>query len=119
MIIKAITDISQPAGANKPNEYVLIPITETETLKLGRSMRKKGESTPMASHADEEELYIILKGSGVIDSDEKQYPVSAGQVLYIARNEPHRITCTSDEDLEYLYVGNWPGRKPGEIPPTA
>ncbi len=119
MIIRAICDTSRPAGADKPDEYVLVPITETETLKLGRSVRKKGESTPTASHPDEEEIYVILKGRGVINSDGKQYPVSAGQVVYIARNEPHQIICTSDEDLDYLYVGNWPGRKPGEIPPTA
>lgn len=119
MIVKQIADTSQPAGADKPNEFVLVPITATETLKLGRSVRRKGEFTPMASHPDEEEIYIILKGSGVIQSGEKQYPISAGYVAYIARNEPHQITCTSDEELEYLYVGNWPGRKPGEIPSTA
>ena len=119
MIIRDITDTSTPAGEGKPNEFVLVPITETETLKLGRSVRKKGESTPMASHDDEEEFYIVLKGAGVIRSGEEEYPISAGQVAFIARNEPHQVTCTSDEPLEYLYVGNWPGRKPGEIPPTA
>ena len=119
MIIKDISDTSHPAGAGKPNEYVLIPITATETLKLGRSLRKRGDSTPMASHSDEEEFYIILRGNGEIQSGEKKYSVGAGQVIYIARNEPHQITCTSDEDLEYLYVGNWPGRRSGEIPATA
>ncbi len=119
MIIREIADTSHPAGADKPDEYVLVPITETETLKLGRSVRKREESTPVASHPDEEEFYIILKGKGVIRSGEEERPVSAGQVVYIARNEPHQITCMADEDLEYLYVGNWPGRKPGEIPPTA
>ena len=119
MIVRAIADTSRPAGAGRPDEYVLIPIAETETLKLGRSVRRKGESTPMASHPDEEEFYVILRGSGVIRSNGEERAVSAGQVVYIARNEPHQIICTSDDDLDYLYVGNWPGRKPGEIPPTA
>lgn len=119
MIIKDITDTSTPAGPNKPDEFVLVPISETETLKLGRSIRKKGESTPMASHHDEEEFYIVLKGNGYIQSGEEQHPVAAGQIVYIARNEPHQIVYTSEEPLDYLYVGNWPGRKPGEIPATA
>ena len=119
MIIKRISDTSSPAGPDKPDEYVLVPITETETLKLGRSVRRRGESTPPAAHDDEEEFYIILGGSGVIESAGTEHPVSAGQVAYIARNEPHSIVCTSDEPLEYLYVGNWPGLEPGEIPSTA
>jgi len=119
MIIKDISDKSLPAGADKPDEYTLVPLSATETLKLGRSVRKKGESTPEASHHDEEEFYIILKGSGVIESAGRQYPIQAMQIAYIARNEPHKITCLSDEPLEYLYIGNWPGLKPGEIPATA
>ena len=119
MIIRNITDTSTPAGPHKPDEFVLVPITETETLKLGRSIRRKGEATPMASHDDEEEFYIILKGSGVIRSGDEEHEVCSGQAVYIARNEPHQITCTSEEALEYLYVGNWPGRKKGEIPATA
>lgn len=119
MIIIDIDDTSNPAGPDKPDEFVLIPITETETLKLGRSVRRKGRATPMAAHHDEEEFYVVLKGEGVILSGDAQHHVKAGQAVYIARNEPHQITCTSDQPLEYLYVGNWPGRKPGEIPPTA
>jgi mannose-6-phosphate isomerase-like protein (cupin superfamily) len=119
MIIKDIEDTSSPAGANKPDEYVLVPITETEKMKLGRSVRRKGEATPMAIHDDEEEFYIVLKGEGIIRSDDKEFSIAAGQVAYIARNEPHSIMCTSDEPLDYLYVGTWPDRKAGEVPETA
>ena len=43
----------------------------------------------------------------MIGDEEKE--VVPGSVAYVPKNHKHKLTCISDEKLEYLYFANWPG----------
>jgi mannose-6-phosphate isomerase-like protein (cupin superfamily) len=90
---------------------MIVPKALTETLEAGLVVRKKGEGTPLASHPDEEEIYIILKGKGRIRVGDEWREVSPNTALYIPRNALHEIQCISEEPLEYIYIANWPDTK--------
>lgn len=44
----------------------------------------------------QDEVYVVLEGSAVIDVDGRTSAVSAGAVVYVPRGVPHRFTDVSD-----------------------
>ncbi len=98
----------RPEDADNINEKLIFDMPETETLSLGYVRLKKGEQNNLASHPDEEEIYIILSGEAHILIGNEYDNVKAGDTVYIPRDTDHQMTCVSDEDLEYLYLANYP-----------
>jgi mannose-6-phosphate isomerase-like protein (cupin superfamily) len=71
---------------------------------LGKMAIKPGCSIGLHSHDQEEEIYYILKGQGiVVDNDIKQ-EVSEGDVVLTGGGASHSIENASDEDLEVLGI---------------
>lgn len=85
---------------------------ECETLAVNCVQVPKGYRTPPATHADEEEVYVIMAGSGTVSLDGRPYEVRAGDVVYIPRHTEHIIEGLSEQPLVYICVANWPD-KPG------
>jgi len=91
------------------NEYnILLPREMTESLQLALVKVKKGSLTPKHTHEDEEQAYIILRGSGIVRLNGDEEKVSEGMVVYIPRGIEHEIENTGEDDLTYIYVANWP-----------
>jgi uncharacterized cupin superfamily protein len=58
---------------------------------------------PVHVHADEEELFVVLAGSGFSWQDGRLYPVAAGDcVLHRAGGEAHTILAAAGEQLDVL-----------------
>ncbi len=87
---------------------MLLPRDETECTEAALVRIKKNGSTPRHAHPDEEQVYFILEGKGRLKLADKETQVEGGTVAYIPRNTEHEITCTSSEDLVYVYVAAWP-----------
>jgi mannose-6-phosphate isomerase-like protein (cupin superfamily) len=87
---------------------VLVDRLETETIALGYVSVSPGESTNIAVHDDEEEIYVVLKGKALVMIGNEKQEIGPGMVAYVPRNKKHNLTCISDENLEYLYFANWP-----------
>ena len=91
------------------NDYrMLLPREMTESLQLALVKLKKGSLTPKHTHEDEEQAYIILKGSGIVRLNNEQEKVGEGMIVYIPRGTEHEIRNTGKDDLTYIYVANWP-----------
>ena len=91
------------------NEYNrLLPKKMTESLELSLVKVKKGSLTPKHTHEDEEQVYIILKGSGVVRLNDEEEKVGGGMIVYIPRGTEHEIKNTGEDDLTYIYIANWP-----------
>lgn len=105
MILKNIYD---SAAGIEEKHRLLISKAETETIALGYVSVNKGESTAEGFHNDEEEIYLVLKGSGILFLGDEKQEISEGDIAYVPKNTKHKMTCTSDEKLEYLYFANWP-----------
>jgi uncharacterized cupin superfamily protein len=59
---------------------------------------------PYHLHYGQEELFIILLGSGSIRYDNEMYPIKSGDVIYtpVGEGTAHQIINSSDETLQYL-----------------
>lgn len=108
MILRKIWDKS--TDKNRVSR-LLIKGDETETMALGYNSREKDAACAMDFHDDEEEFYIILKGSGRLFIGDEEEEVGPGCVAYVPRNTRHKMICISEEKLEYLFVANWPGEE--------
>ncbi len=95
-------------GGEKPSEEMLIQREETETIALGYVSVDSGECTDTGFHDDEEEIYVILRGRARLEIGDEETEAGPGDTVYVPRNNRHRMTCISDEKLEYLYFANWP-----------
>jgi len=95
-------------NGNRPGEKLLIKEAETESVALGYVSISKGDSTVTGFHDDEEEIYVILNGRAILMLGGEEAEVCGGDTIYVPRNTAHRMTCVSEEDLEYLYFANWP-----------
>src|SRR5947199_1024029 len=65
---------------------------------------RPNEATTPHSH-DEEETFVILRGSGVISVDEQTQNIERGDVIYLPRHSRHTVCNTSSEQpLEFLTI---------------
>lgn len=61
-----------------------------------------GEQVPYHYHAARESLIYIVSGEGIEKVETEEFPVKAGDVLFIPANERHTIMNRSNNDLRYL-----------------
>lgn len=109
MLVKKIWEENEKES---PCEKLLIGREQTETIALGYVSVDHGESTHPGFHHDEEEIYVILKGRAILAIGEEEREVGPGSVAYVPKNHTHKMTCVSEEKLEYLYFANWPDNTP-------
>lgn len=61
-----------------------------------------GEQVPYHYHAARESLIYIVSGEEIEKGETEEFPVKAGDVLFIPANEKHTIMNRSNKDLRYL-----------------
>jgi uncharacterized cupin superfamily protein len=85
-------------------------------LSAGTAARKLGcgfdivppgkQSCPYHLHHVQEEMFIVLEGSGTLRVAGERLPIKAGDVIFIPAGPeyPHHILNTSDAPLKYLSI---------------
>jgi uncharacterized cupin superfamily protein len=76
------------------------------SVKVGLSRYRipaGARNMPQHVHADEEEIFFVLEGSGLSWQDEAAHEVHAGDVIvYRAQREAHTLIAAPDEPLDVL-----------------
>ncbi len=85
---------------------------EAEIIESNVLTLKKGESSSLGNHDDEEELYIVLQGRGKVRIGNVTQETAPGMVMYIPRDTEHISTGISEEDYIYLCVAVYLKRAP-------
>ncbi len=60
-----------------------------------------GGHTPKHFHDYEHEVYV-LAGSGVVIDDDRERPLRAGDVVFVAPNDVHQFRNTGSEPMRFL-----------------
>ncbi|HVJ40457.1 MAG TPA: cupin domain-containing protein [Dongiaceae bacterium] len=95
------------------------PLYESRNARLapGTAARKLGasidivapgkRSCPYHFHYGQEEMFIVLEGSGTLRVAGEMLPIRSGDVAFIPAGPeyPHQIINTSDQPLKYLSIG--------------
>ena len=76
---------------------VLLDSAATEgQLTVGRFTVNKGEAPPYHVHTREDEVFMLIKGTALVWSDDQETELSEGGIVYLPKNVPHGYRITSD-----------------------
>ncbi len=62
-----------------------------------------GGATPRHRHDEEHEVYV-LEGRGVVQGEEGETPIAAGDVAFVLPQELHQFTNAGDVPLRFVCV---------------
>ena len=92
-----------PAPHARTIKHLVAPWTTGSThLWLGVSEVDAGSSSNPHRHPRQEEIFVVLEGSGIIAVDGVSVPVRPGSVVLVAPGEQHQLISTAAERLRVL-----------------
>jgi quercetin dioxygenase-like cupin family protein len=65
-------------------------------LTVGRFDVSKGEAPPYHVHTREDEVFMLIKGTALVWSDDQEMELSEGGIVFLPKNVPHGYRITSD-----------------------
>lgn len=68
-----------------------IPIFEGQDILTEVSFLTPSQSTKKCSHPDTEKILVIMKGSGVVVIEDKNYDVSSGSTIFVDKGQCHQV----------------------------
>jgi len=109
-----LNDVPKKALNEIHGEKVLYQIVwrftpKAEMLKAFKGVARltvpSGETNLMHNHVKEEQIYLVMSGSGEIQVGEERTPGSPGDVVYLPANVPHGFFNTGDKPAVILNIG--------------
>jgi len=79
------------------------PIFETGRLNVTHVRIHPGETVPRHTHHDEDQIYHVVSGAGLVVLDGERTEVSAGSSMLIPMGTEHEITNTGTDVLDYVF----------------
>jgi mannose-6-phosphate isomerase-like protein (cupin superfamily) len=91
---------------------------EAETSEVFIVVLEPGEGPPLHLHHDTEQIFYVIKGTGVLQIGEaiETYAINAGDVVRIPPHTLHRIQCQGALPLRYLSVDCFVDGRPEDEP---
>lgn len=77
--------------------------TDSRRLTLGVARLASGGVLRRHRH-DQDEVYLVIEGTGVVTVDGIRRPVRAGTAVFLPGARPHGIECTGDTELRFAFV---------------
>jgi len=71
---------------------------------VGRIALDPGAAIGAHLHGDDEEIYVVLSGTGVYSDGDVESPVGPGDVTVTFRGERHALRNTGDVPLEIMAI---------------
>lgn len=89
-----------PGQLHRPN----IVTAEDKAKDMGGmfGLLPPGSRVPYHYHKTRESVLMIISGQGVEIVEGEEFPVKAGDVMFIPAGEKHAIINRSEQDLRYL-----------------
>jgi pimeloyl-ACP methyl ester carboxylesterase/quercetin dioxygenase-like cupin family protein len=84
--------------------WVVGPQNGATLISFGQSTYPQGTTHENHYHPNAEEVVMVVSGRGTQIVGADALDVGAGDVCFIPRNTPHRITGTSNDDLVILWA---------------
>jgi len=79
-------------------------LEENETYKVKKIDVNPGQRLSYQSHKLRDELWIAVKGKGLVTLEDKEKTLSYGKTIRIKRNQKHRIENREKETLTFIEV---------------
>ena len=124
-----ISDLAKTEGRTYPARRLTknivggISSIQAENFSMGMvTLEPNGGQVPWHNH-EQEEVYLVLEGTGEMCVDEERKEIYSGQTVYIPSGSFHQLTNISDEPLKMVYcygpagdVAHWRQELDGTLP---
>ena len=87
------------AGAVTVRHYFKPEEIKAATRLCAELLLPPGTDIGLHDHVEEDEIYIIQKGHGLMTDGDKKFTVEAGDAILTGQGSSHSIKNTGDEDL--------------------
>ncbi len=91
------SEVSRPWGS-------YVTLREEPGYKVKRIVVRKGQSLSLQYHHHRAEHWVVVRGRGVVQIGDEEYPTGPGEYRYIPLKERHRLLNTGEEDLVLVEV---------------
>ncbi|MDR1875905.1 MAG: cupin domain-containing protein [Synergistaceae bacterium] len=82
-----------------------LPPMENPVREIGWLTLKPGDSIGFHKHEVNEDVYIVISGTGIFKNDDgRDYPVKAGDITIARKGQSHGLSNTGSEDLVVISV---------------
>ena len=103
--IKSHSLIHPISGKEVKGKVFLKELTKASGTEISfNSLPPKTELGYFHIHNQDEETYIVLKGSGYYQVNEDCFPIEEGSIIRVAPEGVRSLCNTSDEELVYICV---------------
>jgi mannose-6-phosphate isomerase-like protein (cupin superfamily) len=121
--IKQIEGRSYPAKRRTRNLVGGVSPIQCHNFSLGYVVLEPNGGQVPWHNQEQEEIYLIVEGSGEMCLGDERLSVTAGQAVFIPPGEYHQLTNTSDERVVMIYcygpagdVDHWKQELAGTLP---
>ncbi|GGK16930.1 cupin [Streptomyces camponoticapitis] len=66
-------------------------------LMVGRFDVGRGEAPPYHKHLNEDEVFLLIKGTALVWCDDQEYELAEGGVVFLPKKIPHGYRITSQK----------------------
>ena len=88
----------------KNTTYTVQDNTELNNLVISSTLLHPGKETTGHIHEGQEEIYLFIRGSGIMKIDDKMSVVKAGDVKLIYDGAFHKVINDNNEELYFVCV---------------
>jgi putative monooxygenase len=104
--------VDEPGLRRKVWKVVGAPSAPSQRMTAGVTIFEPGEASAYHVHANSDEVIYVLRGSGVVRSENEERPFSAGVFMFNPAGVPHQHVNTGTEPLWVIFVYSPPGDLP-------
>ena len=79
-------------------------LEDSDECKVKRISVTPGSRLSYQYHHKREEVWVVVKGVGIVTIDDKTTDVSSGSIIHIRKEQKHRIENTGSKSLEFIEV---------------
>jgi mannose-6-phosphate isomerase-like protein (cupin superfamily) len=118
---KYVFSTSEPIRYRFPTHVndLVMNRSEAETSEVFIVVLEPGEAVGLHIHHDMEQIFYMLRGTGVLrvgEDGSQQFPVKPGDVMRIPPNTFHSVLCNGQEQIVYLSIDCFVGGRPKAEP---
>lgn len=100
--LETLEHYEQDSGANITYQFLVKPGT-MGLLSAGRICMQGPTTKADDVHAEWDQVYLVLSGSGTVLVGDSDYPIGPGSVVRIPKGTRHGVALKENERIEYCY----------------
>lgn len=106
MKVIRIDEIEEKRISNKEKVKVLIDKNIGKNILSSMIILEPGGIVESHKHENEEQIYITLKGKGIVKIDDEEKEVGPNNIIHIPIGAEHSVKNNSNENFVYIWVAS-------------